>query len=150
MSLFVPSMRALNSPLNKGLLIYSGGGGKCTVYLFSSSNTDSLQLGSPFTGNLKVQIAATAETGLHYDIIAGRQGAFVAAVDPVNATESEWVQYEIEAVAIEWLLDTTFDGVITYAKDDVWYQLDMGAPSDPPVTNHLPLGQPTLGTNTLG
>ena len=105
----------------------AGGDSLCNVYLFSSLNTDSLQLGSPFTGNLKVQIAATAETGLHPDIIAGRQGAFVASADPVN--NPQWVQYEIEAVAIEWLLGTVFNGVIAYAKDNVWYKLDMGVPA---------------------
>ena len=117
---------------------YYGGGGKCTVYYYQSTNPDSLQLGSPFTGNLKVQIAATAETGLHPDIIAGRQGAFVVAVDPVNATEAEWVQYEIEASAITYIVDNTFNGVITYAKNNVWYRLGMGAPIGPPVTGDYP------------
>ena len=112
-------------------------GASCNVYYFQSTNSDSLQLGSPFTGNLKVIIAATAETGLHPDIIAGRQGAFVASADPVN--DPQWVQYEIEAVAIDWLLDTVFNGVVTYAKDNLWYQLDMGVPIEPPpVTGDYP------------
>ena len=111
---------------------YYGGAGKCTVYYFQSTNSDSLQLGSPFTGNLKVIITATAETGLHPDIIAGRQGAFVVSADLV--LDPQWVQYEIEAVAITYIADATFNGVITYAKDNVWYQLDMGVPSTPPVT----------------
>ena len=114
----------------------AGGDSLCNVYLFSSLNTDSLQLGSPFTGNLKVQIAATAETGLHPDIIAGRQGAFVASADPVN--DPQWVQYEIEAVAITYIADATFNGVITYAKDNVRHQLDMGAPSTPPPEDNAP------------
>ena len=96
----------------------------CNVYLFSSSNTDSLQLGSTFTGNLKVLIAATSEVGIHTDIIAGRQGDFIVSTNPVG--HPQWVQYEIEATAIAYLVDATYDGVITYAKDDVWYQLDMG------------------------
>ena len=115
-----------------------GGAGDslCNVYLFSSLNTDSLQLGSPFTGNLKVQIAATAETGLHPDIIAGRQGTFVASADPVN--EPIWVQYEISAVAIPWLVNTVYNGRIAYAKDNVWYQLDMGVPNTPPPEDNAP------------
>ena len=131
--IFKPILKNILTGVIRDILYGSeGGGSSCNVYLFSSSNTDSLQLGSPFTGNLKVKIAATAETGLHPDIVAGRQGAFVVASDPVNATESEWVQYEIEAVAITYIADATFNGVITYAKDNVWYRLDMGVPSVPP------------------
>ena len=99
---------------------------KVYVHIFNVPEDGKVTL--PNTGNLKVKIAATAETGLHPDIIAGRQGAFVVSADPVNATESELVQYEIEAGAITYIADATFNGVITYAKDNVWHKLDMGAP----------------------
>lgn len=101
----------------------------CNLYLFSSGNADSLQLGSAFTGNLKVQTKALAETGLHPDIIAGRQGAFIA---------DTWMQYEIEAVSLTYVVDATFNGRVAYAKNDVWFNVDMGAvvvPPDPPEDN---------------
>lgn len=91
--------------------------GGCNFYTFNSTDTDSLQLGLPFTGNLKVLIKAPSEAGLHPDIIAGRQGAFVA---------DTWVQYEIEAVALTYIVDATFNGRVAYAKDNVWFNVDMG------------------------
>ena len=89
----------------------------CDFYLFSSTSPDSLQLGAAFTGNLKVLIKAPSETGLNPAIVAGRQGAFVV---------DEWMQYEISAAAITYIVGTTFDGRVAYAKDNVWFNVDMG------------------------
>ena len=100
------------------------GGGKCNIYVFSDTNPDKLTLGSAFTGNLKVQIASDSETGIHPDIVAGRQSAFVVSTDVVN--DPQWVQYEIEATAITYIVDETFNGRVAYAKDDTWYYLNMG------------------------
>ena len=97
------------------------------AYLFSSSNTDKLTLGSPFTGNIKVILAAaaTAITGIHPDISAGIQGAFVPSTDPVGAPN--WNQFEADVTAIDYLVDETFDGVVgVYGKDDVFFSVDMG------------------------
>ena len=105
---------------------FGGSGNQCNVYLFSSSNTDSLQLGSAFTGNVKVILAAPAVTGIHPDILAGLQGSFVPSADQVNAPE--WNQFEADVTAISYIVDATFDGVVKYALDDAWYELDMGSP----------------------
>lgn len=56
---------------------YSGFGravAGCITYLFSSLTTDSLQLGSPFTGNIKAILAATSSDGIPNQIMAGMQG----------------------------------------------------------------------------
>lgn len=129
-------------------LIGSGGDSACNVYLFSSANSDSLEIES-FTGNLKVMIAAPSEAGINPAIIAGRQGDFVASADPVN--EPTVVQYEINATNVTQIVDNTFNGVVYgYAKDNTWYKVDMGSDSVPlispfskivtmgdSITNHL-------------
>ena len=60
-------------------------------------------------------INAPAETGLHPDIVAGRMGSFTA---------DTWVQYEITANAITYIVDATFNGRVAYAKDNVWFNVD--------------------------
>jgi hypothetical protein len=99
----------------------------CNLYLFKSTDPGSLELGSPFTGNLRVKIRAASEAGINPAIVAGRQGSFTLNNDPVN--DATHVQYEIEAVALTYIVDATFDGVVAYAKDGVWYDVDMGAPT---------------------
>lgn len=97
----------------------------CNVYLFSSANTDKLTFVAPFTGNIKVILAANAETGIHPDIISGRQNLFEESTDPVN--EPNWVQYEADVTSLAYIVDETFDGVVgRFALDDVWYDVDMG------------------------
>lgn len=108
--------------------IYSKGfgvaGSQCDVYLFSSLTSDSLQLIPSFTGNVKVILAAPATTGIQSDILAGIQGAFTPSADPVN--NPQWMQFEADVTAIDYIVDATFDGVVKYALDDVWHELDMG------------------------
>jgi len=107
----------------------------CYTYLFSSSNSDYHEFGSAFTGNLKVIAKSSDETGLATEVIAGRQGAFVA---------DEWLQYEIEAVALTGICDATFNGVIgRYYKDDVMSAIDMGPVGS--VVQFTVLGQFTVG-----
>lgn len=119
-------------PIFKGIfreILSTGLGGdkQCWTYLFSSSNTDALSFDTPFIGNVKVKLAAPSETGINPAIIAGRQGDFVASTDPVN--NPNWVQYEIEASAIDYIVDATFNGVVgLVGLDDVFYKLDQGAP----------------------
>lgn len=102
-------------------------GATCNTYLFSSTNPDLLSFDSSFTGNLKVILAAPAETGIHPDIVAGRQGDFITSADPVKSPN--WIQYEIEASAIGYIVDATFDGVVgLVGLDDVFYKIDAGVP----------------------
>jgi hypothetical protein len=104
-----------------------GGGSLCNAYLFDGSEADLLTLGAPFTGNLKVIIIAASETGVNPAIVAGRQGVFVASTDPLIDMQQN--QYEIDTVSFAGpIVDNTFTGRVAYAKDDVWYDIDMGAP----------------------
>lgn len=119
-------------PIYKGMfkgLVSSGDvPGLRDVYLFDGSELDALTISPAFSGNVKVILAAPAETGVHPDLIAGRVSDFVASTDPVNAPQ--WVQYEIEATSLAYIVDATFDGVVCqFAFDDVWYTVDMGVPS---------------------
>lgn len=128
-SLYVLVSRVCTALVGKGFST------ECNFYTFKSTDTDSLQLGAPFTGNLKVLIKAPAETGLNPALIAGRQGAFIA---------DTWMQYEIEAVAITNIVDQSFNGAIgRYAKNDEWFELNMGKPSVPP-TEPVESGQWTM------
>jgi len=103
-----------------------GGGSLCNAYLFDGSEADSLVLGSPFTGNLKVIIIAASETGINPAIVAGRQGVFAASTDPL--VDMKQNQYEIDTVSfVGSIVDNTFTGRVAYAKEDVWYDIDMGA-----------------------
>lgn len=115
------------NPMFLGALVTGGSGGAgCNIYLFSSENTDKLTFTTPFTGNIKVILAANAETGINPDILAGRQNLFEASTDPVN--EPNWIQYEADATSLAYIVDETFDGVVgKFALDDVWYNVDMGA-----------------------
>jgi hypothetical protein len=104
-----------------------GGGSLCNAYLFDGSEADLLTLGAPFTGNLKVIIIAASETGVNPAIVAGRQGVFVASTDPL--VDMKQNQYEIDTVSFAGsIVDNTFTGRVAYAKDDVWYDINMGAP----------------------
>lgn len=109
---------------------YYGGGSSCNVYLFNSSNPDSLQLGSLFTGNIKVILAGTSTAGIHPDILSGLQGSFVTSSDLLD--DPQWNQLESNVTDLSYIVDNTFTGRLTYAKDDVWYKINMGVPSTPP------------------
>lgn len=114
--------------------ISGGAATLCNVYPFSSDDADYLEI-EPYTGNLKIILAATSEAGIPAAIVTGRQGVFTPSVDPVN--DPQWVQYEIDGVIPAIILEATFTGVCGgYAKDDVWYSVDMGAPTVTPI----PLG----------
>lgn len=103
----------------------------CNVYPFSSADADYLEIES-YTGNFKIQLAATSETGIPASIVAGRQGTFTPSTDIIN--DPQWVQYEIDGVIPAIILETTFTGVCGgYAKDDVWYSVDMGDFTSSPV-----------------
>jgi hypothetical protein len=98
----------------------------CNVYIFKSTDADQLDLATPFTGNLKVIVAGLAVTGLHPDIIAGLTSAWVDSTDLTNPV---WNYAEISAVSLAYIVDNTFDGIVaSYAKDDVWFSVDMGRP----------------------
>ena len=94
------------------------------AYLFDGTEPDYFELNSPFTGNFKLQVAATAETGINPDIIAGRVGVFEVSAEPAN--DPTWVRYEIAAVSLTGIVGSTFNGRIAYALDDVWYNVDSG------------------------
>ena len=116
----------VNESWQKGACPPAWGSVLVDVYLFDGTEPDSFELNAPFTGNFKLQVAASAETGVNPDIIAGRQGVFEVSADPAN--DPQWVQYEIAAVGLVSILTSVFSGRISYALDDTWYQLDMGVP----------------------
>lgn len=88
----------------------------CNVYTFSSANPDLLSFDAPFTGNIKLIAKSPATTGIHPDILAGLQGTFVP---------DEWMQYEADVTAIDYIVDATFNGVVgRFALDDVWYTVE--------------------------
>ena len=96
----------------------------CNVYPFSSADADYLEI-APFTGNFKIILAATSETGIPATIQAGLQGSFIPSTDPVN--DPQWNQYEIDGAVPAVVLEVTFTGVCGgYAKDDVWSYVNMG------------------------
>lgn len=106
----------------------TGGSGvtKCNLYQFKSTNSDRFDFTVDFTGNLKAIIAGTSSAGIHPNLLAGVQGTWQDSTDLDNLV---WNQLEIEATAIGYLADNTFNGVVaSYAKDDVWFDVDMGAP----------------------
>ena len=97
----------------------------CNIYLFTSDNDDSFQFGESFSGEFKLILAATSETGLHPDIIAGREGDFVVSTDLIN--DAQWNQYSLTAIDLAYIVDSSFNGVIGgYAKDDAWFSVNMG------------------------
>lgn len=101
-------------------------GDGCNAYLFDGTDPDYHEFDTAYSGLLQVIVIAASETGLHADIIAGRQGAFVASTDPL--TDMQQNQYEITAVSLTGIVDATFSGRIAYSKDGVeWIYLDMGA-----------------------
>lgn len=119
---------------------YYGVVGTCNVYVFNSATTDSLQLGSAFTGNLKIVVAGLAVTGLHPEIQTGLLDPWQDSTDLTNPI---WNFAEITASALTYLVDQTFDGIVaSYAKDDVWYEVNMGRPT-------IPVASFTYVTNQL-
>ena len=106
--------------LRRGLK-YKRLGAGCNFYTFSSANPDLLSFDAPFIGNIKLIAKSPATTGIHPDILAGLQGTFIP---------DEWAQYEADVTAIAYIVDATFNGIVgKFALDDVWYAVDMGAPS---------------------
>ena len=100
----------------------SGQGGKCNVYLFDGAEPDYFELSSAFSGNFKMLVASADEVGIPAEIVAGRQGDFVASANALN--DPQWNQYEMTAVGLLLLVGATFSGRISYALDDVWYHID--------------------------
>ena len=99
---------------------FGAGATACNIYTFSSANPDLLSFDAPFTGNIKLISKSPATTGIHPDILAGLQGTFIA---------NEWMQYEADVTAIDYIVDATFNGVVgRFALDDAWYGVDAGSP----------------------
>lgn len=99
----------------------------CDVYLFDGADPDYHSFTPAYSGFLQVIVIAASETGLHADVIAGRQGVFVPSTDPL--VDMQQNQYELAAVvSLAGIVDATFSGRIAYSKDGVvWYDLDIGA-----------------------
>ncbi len=107
----------------------SGSGGSATdkrdFYIFSGEGADFFDLVPDLTGNIKVTIAGTSSTGVHPDLLAGLDAPWVDTTDLNNPM---WNYMEADVTALPHIVDNTFTGIIErYAKDDVWYLIDMGA-----------------------
>lgn len=102
----------------------SDGDPLCNMYLFSSLTPDYFELDTPITTeDFKFMFAGTSETGIPAQIVAGRQGAFVPSTDPIN--DPQWNQYHLPiATGLSVLVEATATGRISYALDDVKYQID--------------------------
>ena len=96
----------------------------CEVYFFQDSKPDSLELGAPFTGNVKVILAATSTAGINPAILAGIKGTFKVSEDPVNMPV--WVQFECSAVAMTYIVGPSFNGVVKFALNNNWITIDAG------------------------
>lgn len=93
-----------------------------TTYMFSSTAPDYLAFSTPFTGNIKVMLAAPASTGIHVDVISGIKGIFTPSMDPL--TSPKWVKLESNVTSLEYIVDDTFNGVVgAFALNDVWYSI---------------------------
>lgn len=112
--------------LNKGDT-GSGGGGVVFSYAYNflGTNTDFLQIAS-YTGNFKIMLAASSETGIPSEILEGRIGEFTPSLDVIN--NPIWMKYEIDGLIPSIVLMPTFTGICSkYAKDDVWQYINMGS-----------------------
>jgi hypothetical protein len=124
----MPYMRTVSVSI-KGV---GAGGGSIPVplgpnrnlYLFDGSDTDFFDLDPDFTGNIKVIIAGTSNVGVHTDLLAGLSEAWR---DTVDFNTPVWNFVDIDVTNLPTIVDTTFTGIIeSYARDDVWYNVDEG------------------------
>lgn len=97
----------------------------CNAYLFNSTDSDYFEI-APFSGNFKMIVAAESEDGINPAIVSGRVGSFVATTD---YQDPKWVEYNVDVTSLTSVAGATFNGVVAkYAKDDVWYYINMGEP----------------------
>ncbi len=106
--------------------ITSGGGGVAVsgddpdldVYRFNGADLDFLEFGTPFTGNFKIILAGTSDTGVHADILDGLLDTWVDS----RISAPHWNYSEVAVTEMTGPVSASFNGIILkYAKDDVWY-----------------------------
>lgn len=100
-------------------------GDLCNVYVFTNANTDRLDFAAPFTGNLKILIGGTSTTGINPALPTT---GWVNSPD-LNPDTLIYNEIESNVTALDYIVDETFNGIVyAYAKDDVWYYVNMGEP----------------------
>lgn len=111
---------------------FSDGAG-CNLYYFDPASDDRLDFGTAFTGNFKANIATlNGVVGLNANL-AGLTLANSPEDSRDDASLLVWNQVDINVSAMDGICDNTFEGVVAnYAKDDAWYDVNMGPLISPP------------------
>lgn len=125
--------------VHKTLVGGSGGGADCWLYYFKPLDPDRLDFNTAFTGNFKANIATfNGVTGLDSNL-SGLTLTNSPEAARTDASLLVWNKVDLSVTAMGYIVDDTFDGVVAnYAKDNVWFNVDMGAvvvPPDPPEDN---------------
>lgn len=130
--------------VHKTLVGGSGGGADCWLYYFKPLDPDRLDFNTAFTGNFKANIATfNGVTGLDSNL-SGLTLTNSPEAARTDASLLVWNKVDLSVTAMGYIVDDTFDGAVpNYAKDDVWYDIDMGKPSVPP-TEPVESGQWTM------
>lgn len=100
---------------------------QCNVYYFKPLDADRLDFDTTFTGNFKANIATfNGNTGVNSQITTVLVNSPEEA--RTDASLLVWNQVDLGVTDMDGICDGTFDGVIpSYAKDDVWFNVNMGA-----------------------
>ena len=99
----------------------------CNMYRYLSTNSDTFELESPFTGEFQMSAAGTSSTGIPAAILAGITSPWVDTTDFDNP---QWNYFSLTVSALTVLIESTFDGYLdSYSRDGVWTSVDMGTPT---------------------